>query len=67
MLYHYARNWRVPSGGEYALRLRVEPPAFMRHDRVNGRRSTEPVEVEPTGVKVERGQDWWSIPPGRAS
>src|SRR5829696_769985 len=52
---------------EYALRLRVEPPAFMRHDRVNGRRSTEPVEVESAGVKVEQGQDWWFISPGRAS
>jgi len=29
----------------------------MRHDEVNGWRFTEPVEVEFTGVKVERSQD----------
>ena len=29
----------------------------MRHDEVNGRRFTEPVDVEFRGVKVERGQD----------
>lgn len=57
MVYHYGRNWRVPSDGEHALRVRVEPPAFTRHDRVNGRRVTESVEVEFTGVKVERDQD----------
>jgi hypothetical protein len=57
MIYHYGRNWTVPADGEYTLRVRVEPPAFMRHDEVNGKRFTEPVEVEFTGVKVERGSD----------
>ena len=57
MIYHYGRNCVVPSDGEYTLRVRVEPPTFMRHDEVNGWRFTEPVEVEFTGVKVERGQD----------
>lgn len=56
MIYHYGRNWQVPSDGEYTLRVRVEPPTFMRHDEVNGRRFAEPVEVEFRGVKVERGQ-----------
>jgi hypothetical protein len=55
MLYHYGRNWHVPVDGEYTLRVRVEPPTFMRHDEVNGRRFLEPVEVEFTGVQVERG------------
>ena len=50
-------NWTVPADGEYPLRVRVEPPTFMRHDEVNGRRFTEPVDVEFRGVKVERGQD----------
>jgi hypothetical protein len=45
MIYHYGRNWVVPSGGAYTLRARVEPPTFMRHDEVNGRRLTEPVEL----------------------
>ena len=57
MIYHYGRNWVVPSDGEYTLRVRVEPPTFMRHDEVNGRRFVEPVEVEFEKVKVERGQD----------
>lgn len=56
MIYHYGRNWTVPADGEYTLRVRVEPPSFMRHDKVNGRRFTEPVEVEFTGVQVKRGQ-----------
>lgn len=34
-----------------------EPPTFMRHEEVNSRRFTEPVDVEFCGVKVERGQD----------
>jgi hypothetical protein len=29
----------------------------MRHDEVNGRRFTEPVDVEFPGVKVSRGAD----------
>lgn len=55
MIYHYGRNWHVPTDGEYTMRVRVEPPTFMRHDEVNGRRFTEPAEVEFTGVKVARG------------
>jgi hypothetical protein len=57
MLYHYARNWAVPEDGEYTLRVHIEPPTFMRHDEVNGRRFTEPVDVEFTGVKIERGAE----------
>lgn len=57
MIYHYGRNWTVPADGEYVVRVRIDPPRFMRHDEVNGKRFTEPVEVEFTGVSVERGQD----------
>lgn len=57
MIYHYGRNWQLPVDGSYTMRVRVEPPTFMRHDRVNGKRFMEPVEVEFTGVKVRRGQD----------
>ena len=32
MMYHYGRNWIVPADGRYTLRVRVEPPTFMRHD-----------------------------------
>lgn len=57
MLYHYARNWQLPEDGEYALRVHIEPPAFMRHDEVNGRRFATPVDVEFTGVRIERGAE----------
>ena len=57
MLYHYGRNWRVPADGEYTLRVRVEPPTFMRHDRINGQRFMDPVEVEFESVWVERGAE----------
>jgi len=56
MLYHYGRNWTVPSDGTYTLHVRVEPPTFMRHDDVNGCRFKEPVETTFTNVQVERGQ-----------
>ncbi|MGH2350517.1 MAG: iron transporter [Chloroflexota bacterium] len=55
-LYHYGRNWRVPRDGEYTLRVRIEAPDFMRHDKANGRRFATPVEVEFAGVKLETGQ-----------
>jgi uncharacterized protein involved in high-affinity Fe2+ transport len=55
-LYHYGRNWTVPEEGEYRVRVRVEPPTFMRHDHENGRRYLEPVEVEFEGVPVEPGR-----------
>ena len=57
MLYHYGRNWRVPGDGEYSLRVRVEPPTFMRHDEVNGRRFLEPAEVEFHRVRITTGTD----------
>lgn len=56
MLYHYGRNWTVPSDGSYMLRVHIDPPMFMRHDEVNGRRFTEPVDVEFTGVAIERAR-----------
>lgn len=55
-LYHYGRNWRVPGDGEYTLRVNVDPPKFSRHDKENGKRYAQPVEVEFTGVKVKTGQ-----------
>jgi hypothetical protein len=44
-LYHYGSNARVPGEGPYTVRVRIDPPAFMRHDPVNGRRYEQPVEV----------------------
>lgn len=55
-LYHYGRNWTVPGPGRYGIRVRVEPPAFMRHDHENGRRYLEPVEVEFDPIEIEPAQ-----------
>lgn len=57
MLYHYARNWELPEDGEYTLRVHVDPPTFMRHDEINGRRFVAPVDVEFVGVPIERGAE----------
>ena len=55
-LYHYGRNWTVSGDGAYTLRVRIEAPDFMRHDRVNGRRFAAPVEAEFTDVKIQTGK-----------
>lgn len=55
-LFHYGRNWQVPGDGEYTLRVRIEPPTFHRHDKKNGLRYAEPVEVEFRGVQIRTGQ-----------
>ncbi len=56
MLYHYGRNWQVPADGRYGLRVRIDPPAFMRHDHINGVRFSEPVEATFDQVEVHTGQ-----------
>lgn len=56
-LYHYGRNIKVPGPGRYDLEIRIDPPRFMRHDRVNGRRYAEPVSVTFEGLDIETGQD----------
>ena len=53
-IYHYGRDWRAVTDGPHRLRVRVEPPTFMRQDRLNGQRFTEPVEVEFTDVDLSR-------------
>ncbi|WP_036962292.1 iron transporter [Promicromonospora kroppenstedtii] len=57
MLYHYARNWELPEDGDYTLKVHVDPPLFMRHDEINGRRFASPVDVEFFGVGIERGAE----------
>jgi hypothetical protein len=56
-LYHYGRNWTVPGDGEYTLRVDIAVPDFSRHDKDNGRRFTQPVQVEFTGVPVKTGSE----------
>lgn len=55
-LYHYGRNWRVPREGAYTLRVRIDPPEYARHDKENGLRYREPVEVEFEDVRIQPGQ-----------
>lgn len=52
-LYHYGRNWTIPGSGRYTLRVRIEPPTFMRHDRENGQRFGEEVRVVFEDVELE--------------
>lgn len=56
-LYHYGRNWQVPGDGTYRLKVKIEPPTFMRHDKKNGKRFAEPVEVEFANISIKTGQD----------
>lgn len=55
-LYHYGRNWVLPGDGLYTFHVYIEAPDFPRHDRANGRRYAESVEIEFTGVQIETGQ-----------
>jgi hypothetical protein len=52
-LYHYGRNWEVPQEGTYGVRVRVEPPTFMRHDHENERCYRERIDVEFDGLEIE--------------
>ncbi len=54
-LYHYGHNWRVPSEGDYTVKVRIDVPEFHRHDPVNGRRYAAPVDVEFGKVHIRPG------------
>ena len=53
---HYGRNWYVPGDGEYTIRVRIEPPQFPRHDKINGCRFKTPVEVTFRSVHAKTGR-----------
>lgn len=55
-LYHYGRNWTLPGDGRFTLRVHIEPPTWHRHDKENGLRFADPVDVEFTNVRLETGQ-----------
>jgi hypothetical protein len=44
-LHHYGANVRLPAGGPFTVRAEIEPPRYMQHDPVNGKRYAERVEV----------------------
>lgn len=54
-MYHWMDgklHWQDPQDEN----VHIEPPDFMRHDKKNGLRFREPVEVEFSNVKLETGQ-----------
>jgi hypothetical protein len=55
-LYHYGLDWSVPQSGNYSMKVHIDAPVFPRHDKKNGKRYAEPVDVEFYEVKVETGQ-----------
>lgn len=55
-LHHYGRNWKVPGDGRYRLAVHIEPAAFMRHDKKNGARFVDPIDVQWSDVRIETGQ-----------
>ncbi len=55
-LYHYGRNWEVPGDGIYTIKAVIETPEFMRHDKKNGLRFAEDVEVVFENVKIKTGK-----------
>lgn len=55
-IFHYGRNWTLPGDGTYTLRVHVDLPDFPRHDKINGKRYEQPVDVEFANVKVKTGQ-----------
>lgn len=55
-MFHYGRNWKVPGDGMYRLRVRIEPPAFPRHDKTHGHRYVDAVEAEFDNVQVTTGK-----------
>jgi hypothetical protein len=54
MLYRYGRDWYFPVDGRYTMRVRIEPPRFMRHDELNGNRISTPADCEFTDVDINR-------------
>jgi len=56
-LYHYGTNIKVPGDGTYDVKVKIAPPRFARHDKTNGKRYADPVEVEFPEVDIETGRD----------
>lgn len=52
-LYHYGRNWHIARSGDYELEVRIEAPDFPRHDKKNGNRYADDVNVTFSGVKIK--------------
>ncbi|MGY1665774.1 hypothetical protein [Geodermatophilus sp. SYSU D00696] len=55
-LYHYGFNACLPGEGPYTVLVEIDPPTWLRHDPVNGRRFATPVDVVFDGVTVQPGR-----------
>ena len=55
-LYHYGRNWEVPGNGKYSIKAEIEAPDFMRHDKKNGLRFEDDVQVVFENVNIKTGK-----------
>jgi hypothetical protein len=51
-VYHYGRNWHVPKSGNYELEVDIKAPTFHRHDKKNGKRYPDDVNVTFSNVNV---------------
>lgn len=56
-LYHYGSNVKVPGTGQYKIDVNFDPPTYMRHDKVHGKRHSKRVETDfminiKTGRKI---------------
>lgn len=54
-VYHYGRNLALPGDGKYTITVDIEPASFPRHDKRNGDRFAEPIEVRFEDVAVTTG------------
>lgn len=54
-VYHYGHSISVPRAGRYTAHVYINTPSFPRHDTTNGKRYTQPVEVEFTGIMIKPG------------
>lgn len=55
-VFHYGANMTIPGDGAYTVRVDVEPPGFARHDRTNGDRYTDGVQMTFEDVRPETGR-----------
>lgn len=51
-VYHGGRNWHVAEEGDYTLEVSIKAPSFPRHDKKNGQRYTDDVDVTFNNVKI---------------
>lgn len=55
-LFHYGKDVKVPASGLFDLRVVIAAPDFPRHDKVNGKRYGEAVDVTFSQVPIQTGR-----------